>query len=120
MKLRNISPTEFEKTTLGLPESTENERVNKVASGDVHLSDEDTSNPPPQASRKQLKTKRKPPLNNDDWSTELKRLSDGQLELKSELQMVWIFSVFLLLTFEFSYINGRLTLFLCFTSSTRR
>lgn len=88
LKLRNISPTEFEKTTLGLPESTENERVNKVASGDVHLSDEDTSNPPPQASRKQLKTKRKPPLNNDDWSTELKRLSDGQLELKSELQML--------------------------------
>lgn len=88
LKLRNISPTEFEKTTLGLPESTENERVNEVVSGDVNLSDEDTSNPPPQASRKQLKTKRNPPLNNDDWSTELKRLSDGQLELKSEIQML--------------------------------
>lgn len=91
LKLRNISPTEFEKTTLGLPESIENERVNEVASGDVaevHVSDEDFSNPPPQASRKQRKTKPNPPLNNVDWRIELKRLSDGQSELKSEIQML--------------------------------
>lgn len=91
LKLMNISPTEFEKTTLGLPESIENERVNEMASGDVaevHLIDvEISSNPPPQASRKQPKTKPNL-LNNDDWSTELKRLSDGQSELKSEIQML--------------------------------
>lgn len=91
LKLMNISPTEFEKTTLGLPESIENERVNEMASGDVaevHLIDvEISSNPPPQASRKQPKTKPNI-LNNDDWSTELKRLSDGQSELKSEIQML--------------------------------
>lgn len=89
--LRNISPTEFEQTTLNLPESFENERDNEVASGDgaeVHLSDDDFSGSPPQTSRKQPKTKPDHPLNNDDWSIELKRLSDGQSELKSEIQMV--------------------------------
>ncbi|CAN4102054.1 unnamed protein product [Withania somnifera] len=90
LKLGNITPTEFEKTTLGLPESIENDRVNKVASGDVaevHVIYEDISNPPP-ASRKQRKTKHKPLLNNDDWSTESKRLLDRQSELKSEIQML--------------------------------
>nr|XP_009781620.1 PREDICTED: uncharacterized protein LOC104230494 isoform X1 [Nicotiana sylvestris] len=91
LMLRNISPTTFEQTTLNLPESFENERDNEVASGDgaeVHLSDDDFSGPPPQTSRKQPKTKPDHPLNNDDCSTELKRLSDGQLELKSEIQML--------------------------------
>lgn len=91
LKLRNISPTEFEKATLDLPESIDDERVNEVASRDiaeVHIA-QDFSSPPPRASRKQLKTKRNPALNNDDdWSTELKRLSDGQSELKSEIQML--------------------------------
>ncbi|KAM3267599.1 hypothetical protein P3S67_032228 [Capsicum chacoense] len=101
LKLRNISPTEFEKATLDLPESIDDERVNEVASRDiaevhmaeVHMAEvhiaQDFSSPPPRASRKQLKTKRNPALNNDDdWSTELKRLSDGQSELKSEIQML--------------------------------
>ncbi|KAM3376475.1 hypothetical protein P3S68_015190 [Capsicum galapagoense] len=96
LKLRNISPTEFEKATLDLPESIDDERVNEVASRDiaeVHMAEvhiaQDFSSPPPRASRKQLKTKRNPALNNDDdWSTELKRLSDGQSELKCEIQML--------------------------------
>ncbi|XP_059297886.1 uncharacterized protein LOC132050561 isoform X41 [Lycium ferocissimum] len=91
LKLRNISPTEFEKTTLGLPESVEIERVNEVASGDgaeVHISDEDVISALPLASWKLPKTKPDPPLKNVNWRTEFKRLSDGQSELKSEIQML--------------------------------
>ncbi|KAJ8552999.1 hypothetical protein K7X08_020392 [Anisodus acutangulus] len=90
LKLRNISPTEFEQTTLGLPESFENERVNEEAYGDgaeVQLSDEDLSTALPLATWKP-KTKPDPPLSNVDWRTEFKRLSDGQSELKCEIQML--------------------------------
>ncbi|XP_060174886.1 uncharacterized protein LOC132605714 isoform X1 [Lycium barbarum] len=91
LKLRNISPTEFEKTTLGLPESVEIERVNEVASGDgaeVHISDEDVISALPLASWKLPKTKPDPLLKHVNWRTEFKRLSDGQSELKNEIQMV--------------------------------
>lgn len=91
MKFKNISPTEFEQLHLDLPESSGNPNDNEVAYRDlpeVHPSDDDFSSPPI-TSKTQPKTKSDPPVNNLERSAELKRLSDEQSELKSNIREVW-------------------------------
>lgn len=92
LKFKNVSPTEFEQFHLDLPESSGNPNDNEVASRDlpeVHPSDDDFSSPPPKKSKNQPKTKSDPQVNNLERSAELKRLSDEQLELKSDIREVF-------------------------------
>ncbi|MCD9561398.1 hypothetical protein HAX54_020501 [Datura stramonium] len=90
LKFKNVSPTEFEQCHLDLPESSGNPNDNEVASRDLPKfipSDDDLSTPPPKKSKNQPKTRSDPPVTNLERSG-VKRLSDEQLELKSDIREV--------------------------------
>lgn len=91
LKFKNVSPTEFEQLHLDLPESSGNLNDKEVASRDLpeaHPSDDDFSTPP-KKSKTQPKTKSDPQVNNLERIAELKRLSDEQSELKSNIREVF-------------------------------
>ncbi|OIT35866.1 PREDICTED: uncharacterized protein LOC109242805 [Nicotiana attenuata] len=91
LKLKNVSPTEFEQIHLDLPESSGIPNDKEVDSSELpefHPSDDDFSTPPPKRSKNRPKTKSDPPVNNLEMSDEIQRLSDGQSELKSDIQKV--------------------------------
>ncbi|KAH0784943.1 hypothetical protein KY290_004541 [Solanum tuberosum] len=91
LKFKNVSPTEFEQLHLDLPESSGNPNDKEVAYRDlpeVHPRDDDFSSPP-KRSKTQPKTKLDSPVNNLERSAELKRLSDEQSELKSNIREVF-------------------------------
>ncbi|KAM3378711.1 hypothetical protein P3S68_011124 [Capsicum galapagoense] len=91
LKFKNISPTEFEQVHLDLPESSGNPNDTEVASRDlpeVYPSDDDFSTPP-KKSKNLRKTTLGPPMNNLERSAELKRLSDEQSELKSNIREIF-------------------------------
>ncbi|CAN4111627.1 unnamed protein product [Withania somnifera] len=74
-KFKNISSTEFEQCHLNLPESFGNPNDKEGTSGDVP--------------ENRLKTKTDPPGNNLERSADLKRLSEEQLELRSNIREVF-------------------------------
>ncbi|KAK4371910.1 hypothetical protein RND71_007294 [Anisodus tanguticus] len=89
LKFKNVFPTEFEQFHLDLPESSGNPNDKEVTFRDleVHPSDDDLSTP--KKSKNQSKTQSDPPMNNLERSAELKRLSDEQSELKSDIREVF-------------------------------
>ncbi|XP_060218654.1 uncharacterized protein LOC132645599 isoform X2 [Lycium barbarum] len=99
LKFKNVSPTEFEQFHLDLPESSGNPN-DEVASRDllaIQASEDDFSIPPseddfstpPRKNKNQPKTQSDPPVNNLERIAELKRLSDEQSELKSDIREVF-------------------------------
>ncbi|KAM3323391.1 hypothetical protein P3S67_004542 [Capsicum chacoense] len=81
-----IFPTPFEKSRLNLYDLFEVELIGIDAS--THLNDEDFTTPPPVPNKGKSKADPVPRVNNTNFLCEIKRISDGQKDLRENLQLL--------------------------------
>ncbi|WMV45437.1 hypothetical protein MTR67_038822 [Solanum verrucosum] len=98
LKVRNISATLFEKSAMNLNDLVGDVVVNDESNGAEvasQLVDDDFTTPPLVSSKASRKPKSVPPMNNMNLIDEIRRISDGQKELREDFQVVCEFSFFL-------------------------
>ncbi|KAH0769827.1 hypothetical protein KY290_013808 [Solanum tuberosum] len=91
LKVRNISATLFEKSAMNLNDLVGNVVVNDESNGAEvasQLVDDDFTTPPPVSSKTSRKPKSVPPMNNMNLIDEIRRISDGQKELREDFQVL--------------------------------
>ncbi|WMV27223.1 hypothetical protein MTR67_020608 [Solanum verrucosum] len=90
LKVRNISATLFEKSAMNLNDLVGDVVVNDESNGAEvasQLVDDDFTTPPPVSSKASRKPKFVPPMNNMNLIDEIRRISDGQKELREDFQV---------------------------------
>ncbi|KAH0680080.1 hypothetical protein KY284_021165 [Solanum tuberosum] len=90
LKVRNISATLFEKSAMNLNDLVGDVVVNYESNGAEvasQLVDDDFTTPPPVSSKVSRKPKSVPPMNNMNLIDEIRRISDGQKELREDFQV---------------------------------
>uniref|UniRef100_M1DZH5 Ulp1 protease family, C-terminal catalytic domain containing protein n=1 Tax=Solanum tuberosum TaxID=4113 RepID=M1DZH5_SOLTU len=91
LKLRNISATPFEKSTMNLNDLFEDVVVNDKSNGVEVASllvDDDFTTTPPVSSKTKNKLEYVPSMNNMNLIDEIRRISNGQKELREDFQVV--------------------------------
>lgn len=93
--VKNIFPTPFEKSRLDLyglfKDVVDNDELIGVDAS-THLNDDDFTTPPPVPNKGKSKADPVPRDNNTNLLCEIKRISDGQKDLRENLQLVCAFS----------------------------
>ncbi|KAH0679925.1 hypothetical protein KY284_021010 [Solanum tuberosum] len=91
LKVRNISATPFEKSTMNLNDLFEDVVVNDESNGVEVASllvDDDFTTTPPVSNISKNKPESVPSMNNMNLIDEIRRISDGQKELREDFQVV--------------------------------
>ncbi|WMV37293.1 hypothetical protein MTR67_030678 [Solanum verrucosum] len=91
LKVRNISATLFEKSAMNLNDLVGDVVVNDESNGAEvasQLVDDDFTTPPPVSSKASRKPKSVPPMNNMNLIDEIRRIFDGQKELREDFQVL--------------------------------
>ncbi|KAG5595529.1 hypothetical protein H5410_036761 [Solanum commersonii] len=90
-KVRNISATPFEKFVMNLNDLVGDVVVNDESNGaevGSQLVDDDFTTPPPVSSKTSRKPTFVPPMNNMNLIDEIRRIFDGQKELREDFQVL--------------------------------